>query len=56
MMVACGPLVAERGQLNPSRAWYVIVDPRPGTPPSPGRIVAIPEVGRLHHRFDRVAA
>jgi transposase InsO family protein len=26
------------------------------TPPSAGRIVAIPEVGGLHHRFDRIAA
>jgi putative transposase len=30
--------------------------PRPVTPPSGGRIVAIPEVGGLHHRFDRIAA
>jgi putative transposase len=30
--------------------------PRPVTPPSAGRIVAIPEVGGLHHRFDRIAA
>jgi hypothetical protein len=29
--------------------------PRPVTPPSAGRIVAIPEVGGLHHRFDRIA-
>ncbi len=27
--------------------------PRPVTPPSAGRIVAIPEVGGLHHRYDR---
>jgi hypothetical protein len=30
--------------------------PRPVTPRSAGRIVAIPEVGGLHHRYDRVAA
>ena len=30
--------------------------PRPVTPLSTGRIVAIPEVGGLHHRYDRVAA
>jgi hypothetical protein len=30
--------------------------PRPVTPPSAGRIVAIPEVSGLHHRFDRIAA
>ena len=29
---------------------------RPVTPPSSGRIVAIPEVGGLHHRYDRIAA
>jgi putative transposase len=30
--------------------------PRPVTPPSAGRIVATPEVGGLHHRYDRIAA
>ena len=30
--------------------------PRAVTPRSAGRIVAIPEVGGLHHRYDRVAA
>ena len=29
---------------------------RPVTPPSAGRIVVIPEVGGLHHRYDRIAA
>jgi transposase InsO family protein len=29
---------------------------RPVTPPSAGRIIAIPEVGGLHHRYDRIAA
>jgi len=30
--------------------------PRPVRPPSSGRIVAIPEVGGLHHRYDRSGA
>ena len=30
--------------------------PRPVTLPSAGRIVSIPEVGGLHHRYDRIAA
>ena len=29
---------------------------RPVAPPSAGRIVATPQVGGLHHRYDRVAA
>lgn len=31
-------------------------DSRPVTPPSAGHIVAIPEVGGLYHRYDRIAA
>ena len=31
-------------------------NPRAITPPSTGRIVAIPEVAGLHHRYDRIAA
>ena len=30
--------------------------PRPVAPPSAGRIVGIPEVGGLHHLYDRIAA
>ena len=30
--------------------------PRPVTPPGDGAIVAIPEVGDLHHRYERRAA
>jgi len=30
--------------------------PRPITPPGDGNIVAIPEVGGLHHRYERRAA
>jgi hypothetical protein len=30
--------------------------PRPMMPPAVGRIVAIPEVNGLHHRYDRAAA
>jgi putative transposase len=29
---------------------------RPVMPPSAGRIVATPQVGGLHHRYDRAAA
>jgi putative transposase len=29
--------------------------PRPIAPASAGRIVAIPQVGGLHHRYDRAA-
>jgi putative transposase len=31
-------------------------DPRPVQPPEDGRIVSIPEVGGLHHRYERRAA
>jgi putative transposase len=30
--------------------------PRPIAPPSEGRVVAIPQVGGLHHRYERLAA
>ena len=30
--------------------------PRPVTPPGEGAVVAIPEVGGLHHRYERRAA
>ena len=30
--------------------------PRRVTPPSDGRVVAIPQVGGLHHRYERRAA
>jgi hypothetical protein len=30
--------------------------PRPVTAPSDGRVVEIPQVGGLHHRYERVAA
>jgi transposase InsO family protein len=30
--------------------------PRPVMPPTAGRIVAVREVGGLHHRYERVAA
>ena len=31
-------------------------EPRPIQPPEAGRIVSIPEVGGLHHRYERRAA
>jgi putative transposase len=31
-------------------------DPRPVSSPSAGAIIAIPEVGGLHHRYERLAA
>jgi hypothetical protein len=30
--------------------------PRPLTPPTAGRVIAIPQVGGLHHRYERRAA
>jgi putative transposase len=31
-------------------------EPRPVEPPKQGRVIAIPQVGRLHHRYERRAA
>lgn len=31
-------------------------EPRPEQPPGPGKIVAFPQVGGLHHRYERLAA
>jgi putative transposase len=31
-------------------------DSRPFTPPGTGRVVAIPQVNGLHHRYERLAA
>jgi len=31
-------------------------EPRPVQPPEMGRIIAIPQVGSLHHRYERRAA
>jgi hypothetical protein len=35
---------------------YLLHDRRPVHPPSAGGIVSMPEVGGLHHRYERVAA
>ena len=31
-------------------------DPRPVHPPTRGKVIAIPQVGGLHHRYERLAA
>ena len=31
-------------------------EPRPAQPPETGRVVAVPQVGGLHHRYQRRAA
>ena len=31
-------------------------DPRPASPPGAGKIVAFPQLGGLHHRYERLAA
>jgi putative transposase len=31
-------------------------DPRPVQPPGPGKIVALPQLGGIHHRYERLAA
>jgi hypothetical protein len=31
-------------------------EPRPVHPPTRGKVVAIPQVGGLHHRYERLAA
>ncbi|MFN2448073.1 MAG: hypothetical protein ABR606_21125 [Vicinamibacterales bacterium] len=41
---------------NTSGAWQGHADQRPVAPPSAGRIVTTPQVGGLHHRYDRAAA
>ena len=65
------PLIANEAGLRESLAAYVSYYmesrthlalakdgpmPRRVQSPSTGRIVATPEVGGLHHRYDRVAA
>jgi putative transposase len=44
---------------GPARTCHLDKDtpiPRPVTPPADGTVVAIPEVGGLHHRYERRAA
>jgi hypothetical protein len=31
-------------------------EPRPVHPPSMGKVVALPEMGGIHHRYERLAA
>jgi transposase InsO family protein len=31
-------------------------DPRPVRPPTRGKVIAVPQVGGLHHRYERLAA
>jgi putative transposase len=54
-----------RRMLNASVAYYTASRthlalekplPRPVAPPTAGRVVAIPQVGGLHHRYERRAA
>jgi dipeptidyl aminopeptidase/acylaminoacyl peptidase len=55
-----GPVTAYVAYYLRSRTHLALAkdtpSPRPVTPPSAGRIVAIPEVGGLHQRYDRIAA
>jgi hypothetical protein len=46
--------LAERNQ--PSKTFLVAPVPRPVAPPTAGRVIAIPQVGGLHHRYGRRAA
>jgi hypothetical protein len=43
-----------RRQRPPTQTWRT--DPRPIAPPTLGPIIAIPQVGGLHYRYDRRAA
>jgi len=56
--VAAGATRAD--QLVPQRTHLALGNDtpltRPVSPPLDGRIVATPDVGGLHHRYDRIAA